>query len=60
VILVSEWDSDIFHRRVLELEAEGYLARQESYNVIQDMNPETGIIIHLHTIGMLKPGSDDN
>ncbi|MCI0663753.1 MAG: hypothetical protein L0220_22050 [Acidobacteria bacterium] len=56
VILVSEWDSESFHRRVLELEAVGYLARKESYNVTPEMNPETGIIIHLHTMEMFKPG----
>jgi len=58
VILVSEWDSDSFHRKVLELEAEGYFARQESYRITPEMNPETGIIIHLQTIEMRKPESD--
>ncbi|MCI0663760.1 MAG: hypothetical protein L0220_22085 [Acidobacteria bacterium] len=58
VILISEWDSESFHRRVLELEAVGYLARKESYNITPEMNPETGIIIHLHTIEMFKPESD--
>jgi len=58
LILVSEWDSDSFHRKVLELEAQGYLARQESYKVTPEMNPETGIIIHLHTMEMFKPESD--
>jgi len=58
VILVSEWDSETFHRRVLELKREGYLARQESYNITPETNPENGIIIHLHTIEMFKPESD--
>ncbi len=58
VILVSDWDSETFHRRVLELEAEGYLARQESYNVTPEMNPENGKIIHLYMIEMFKPGGD--
>lgn len=58
VVLVSEWDSDSFHRKVLELEAEGYFARQESYRITPEMNPETGIIIHLQTIEMRKPESD--
>lgn len=57
VILVREWDSDTFHQKVLELEAKGYIARQESHNVIPEMDPETGKIIHLHTIEMLKAGS---
>jgi hypothetical protein len=58
VTLVSEWDTETFHRRVLELEAAGYLARQESYHVTAEMNPETGVIIHLHTIEMFKPGAE--
>jgi hypothetical protein len=55
-LLVNEWDSDTFHRRVIELEASGYVARQESYHILPEMNPETGEIIHLHTIEMEKPG----
>lgn len=53
-ILVREWDADLFHRRVLDLEAEGYQARLESYQVVPEMNPETGEIIHLHTVELLK------
>jgi hypothetical protein len=59
-ILVGEWGSETFHRRVLELEAKGYLARQESYKITQEMNPETGEIIYLHTIEMCKAASGDN
>jgi hypothetical protein len=59
-ILVSEWDPETFHRRVLELETEGYLARQESYKITPEMNPETEQIIHLHTIEMFKAVSGDN
>jgi hypothetical protein len=59
-ILVSEWDSEAFHRRVLELEAKGYLAREESYKIIPEMNPETGQIIHLHTIEMFNAASCDD
>jgi hypothetical protein len=57
VILVSEWDSESFHRRVLELGEKGYLPRQESYTITPEMNPENGIIIHLHTMEMFKPES---
>jgi hypothetical protein len=60
VILVCEWDSETFHRRVLELGAKGYLSRQESYKITPETNPETGKIIHLHSIEMFKPGSDQN
>ncbi|MEE8201097.1 MAG: hypothetical protein V3R29_08005 [Candidatus Acidoferrales bacterium] len=55
VVLVREWDSDAFHRRVAELEAQGYEARRETYRVVAEMNPETGIIRHLHSIEMRKP-----
>jgi hypothetical protein len=58
VILVREWDSDIFHQKVLELEAKGYLARKESYRVMPEIDPENGKIIHLHTIEMFKPGGE--
>jgi len=57
-ILVREWDSDTFHQRVVELEAEGYVARRETYSIIPEMNPESGQIIHLHTIEMRQPDSD--
>ncbi len=55
VILVREWDVDLFHRRVLDLEAEGYIARLETYRVIPEMNPETGEITHLYTIEVDPP-----
>jgi hypothetical protein len=55
VVVVREWDSDIFHRRVLDLESQGYLARRESYRITAEMNPETGEIIHLHTIELYRP-----
>ena len=57
VIIVREWDSDLFHRRVLEMEGEGYVAQRETYSITPEMNPETGEIIHLHTIELCKPQS---
>ena len=54
-VLVREWDSDRFHERVLELEARGYVARQESYRILAEVHPETGLISHLHSIEMRKP-----
>jgi hypothetical protein len=57
-ILVRDWDVDAFHRQVLDLETRGYIARRETYSVTPEMNPETGEIIHLRTIEMLKLGSD--
>jgi hypothetical protein len=55
VILVRDWDAEDFHRRVLELEAEGFVARRESYSITPEVNPETGKIIHLHTVEMVRP-----
>lgn len=59
-LLIREWDGDAFHKRVLELESRGYIARRETYCITPEMNPETGEIIHLHTIEMLasSPISD--
>jgi hypothetical protein len=49
-IVVSEWDADAFHRRVSDLELQGYVVRRETYRVTPEMNPETGRIVHLHTV----------
>jgi hypothetical protein len=54
-IVVNEWDADIFHRRVLDLELRGYVARRETYRVTPDMNPETGKIVHLYTVELYQP-----
>jgi hypothetical protein len=51
-IVISEWDADTFHHRVLELGLQGYAVRRESYRVTPEMNPETGQIVHLHTVEM--------
>ncbi len=58
-IVVREWDSDVFHQRVLELEAMGYIARPESYSITAEMDPETGNIVHLYTIEMKMIDSDE-
>ncbi len=52
--LVREWDADTFHQKVLELEAQGYQARRETYKITAEMNPESGLIVHLHSIEMHK------
>jgi len=59
VIIVREWGSEAFQRRVLELEAEGYVARQETYRITPEMDPETGRLTHLYTIEMRKPGLEE-
>jgi hypothetical protein len=53
-IIVSEWDEDTFHRRVLDLELQGYVVRRVSYRVTPEMNPETGQIIHLRTVELYQ------
>jgi hypothetical protein len=58
-IVVSEWDADAFHRRVSDLESQGYVARRETYRVMPEMNPETGRIVHLHTLELCRLGSDE-
>ncbi len=59
VILLREWDADLFHRRVLEFEAQGYVARRESYRITPEMNPETGEIRHLYTIELQRPDGNE-
>ena len=54
-VMIREWDCDAFHRRVLELETQGYIARRDSYSITPEMNPETGIVIHLYSIEMQQP-----
>lgn len=55
VVQVREWDSDLFHKRVLQLESEGFVSRLETYRIVADMNPDTGIVVHLHTMEMYRP-----
>jgi hypothetical protein len=56
VLIVSDWDSESFHRQVLEFEVKGYFARNETYRITPEVNPETGLITHLYTIEMYRPG----
>ena len=56
-VLVRNWNADAFHRQVLDFESRGYIARLNSYCITPEMNPETGEVIHLHTIEML-PSED--
>lgn len=60
VKIVREWDADAFHGRVSELEALGYIARLETYQVVPEMNPETGEISHVYLIEMMLPDSGAN
>jgi len=55
LIVVREWDADSFHRRVLELESQGYEARRDTYRISPEMDPESGNIVHLYTIEMSRP-----
>lgn len=52
--LVREWDAETFHKKVLEFERQGYVSKRDTYKITAEMNPETGVIVHLHTIEMHK------
>jgi hypothetical protein len=56
-IIVQDWDADGFHRQVSEMEAQGYMPRQETYRITPIVNPETGRITHLYRIEMYLPGN---
>ena len=34
------------------MEAKGYISRKETYRITPEVNPETGLVTHLHTIEM--------
>jgi hypothetical protein len=58
-IVASEWDADAFHRRVSDLELQGYVVRRETYRVTPETNPETGLIVHLRTVELYRADSDE-
>jgi len=58
-VVVSEWDSDLFHQKVMELEAQGYVAQRDTYRITAEMNPETGIISHVHSMELYRPGGQN-
>jgi hypothetical protein len=58
-IVISEWDADAFHHCVTDLELQGYVARRETYRVTPEMNPETGRIVHLHTVELYQADPDE-
>ena len=57
-LMVRDWESDSFHRQVMELEAKGYISRQETYRITPEMDPETGSITHLYSIEMYRPSEE--
>jgi hypothetical protein len=54
-MIVRDWSCEAFHRRVLELEDQGYTVRPGTYTITPEMNPETGEVIHLYVIEMIEP-----
>lgn len=54
-LLVMEWDADTFHARVLELEKQGYEALRDTYRILADTDPESGVVRHRHSIQMTRP-----
>ena len=59
VRIVREWDVDEFHRRVLQLEAAGYVSRRETYTVTPEMRPDTGEVTHLHSMELVRVARAD-
>ena len=57
VKIVRDWDADTFHQRVLDLESQGYISRRETHRITPDTNPETGEVLHLNSIELVKPKS---
>ncbi len=57
LIVVREFDADLFHKKVMEMEGQGYVANRDTYRISPEMDPETGNIVHLHTIEMTKDAS---
>src|SRR5580698_9338350 len=57
VEIVRDWDADSFHQRVLDLESQGYISRRETHRITPDTNPETGEVLHLNSIELVKPKS---
>jgi hypothetical protein len=53
-VLVQEWDSERFHRRVLDLQAIGYTVRLETYCITPEVEPDTGKVIHHYSIELFK------
>jgi len=55
VVQVREWDADAFHKKVLEMESEGFVSRLETYRIVADMSPDTGVVVHLPPMEMRRP-----
>jgi hypothetical protein len=56
-IRVREWDPELFHRSVAEREAEGYAAYAallDTDQILPEMNPETGEVLHLRMVEMRR------
>ncbi len=54
LIVIREWDAERFHASVRAWEEKGYQARRETYQIKAEMDPESGKIVHLHTMEMVK------
>jgi hypothetical protein len=44
----------------MELETLGYTSRKGTYQITAEMHPETGAIVHLHAIEMIKLDPAEN
>lgn len=54
VTMIREWDPEEFHARIVDLEKKGWQTRRDSYKITAEMNPETGLISHVHSIELFK------
>lgn len=53
-LLVIEWDADTFHAIVLGHEKQGYEALRDTYRILAETDPETGVVRHQHSIQMTR------
>ena len=54
VVVITEWDADRFHARVAEFERQAYVQRRETYTILADTDPDTGVVRHRHAMEMVR------
>jgi len=54
VIVVMEWDAESFHARVAEFERQGFTQRRETYTILAEADPDTGVVRHRHAMEMVR------
>ena len=56
--LVIEWDAESFHARVAEFDRQGYAQRRETYTILAESDPDTGVIRHRYAMEMVRDEPD--